>query len=88
MAQNQQACLTGALVGAAVGAAVGYLYGTEDGVRRRAQIARLTDHLVVDADEAHRLWLRLREAWARFEDARSRPVARVRDPRSWPEDVA
>jgi len=36
----------------------------------------------VDADEAQRLWLRLRDAWARFEAERSRPMPRAREPRS------
>lgn len=81
MAHKEQVCLVGALVGAAVGAAVAYFYATEEGTQRRWQIARTVDRLSIDAEEAQRLWLRLNEAWAQFEQDRHRPAAR---PRTWP----
>jgi hypothetical protein len=59
-------------VGAAAGAVLAYLYATDDGARR----------LMIDADEARRLWLRLSEAWARFEQDRSMP--RAGSARTWP----
>lgn len=80
MAHKEQVCLVGALLGAAVGATVAYLYATEEGTQRRWQIARTIDRFTIDAEEAQRLWLRLNEAWAQFEQER-RPAAR---PRSWP----
>jgi gas vesicle protein len=89
MATRQQACITGALIGAAAGAALGYLYATEDGARRRTQLVGTLDRLMIDADEARRLWLRLSEAWARFERDRSPSMPRAGSARAWqPEGIA
>lgn len=89
MATRQQACITGALMGAAAGAALGYLYATEDGARRRTQLVDTLDRLMIDADEARRLWQRLSEAWARFEQDRSPSMPRAGSARTWqPEGVA
>jgi gas vesicle protein len=82
MATRQQACIAGALVGAAAGAVLAYLYATDDGARRRAQLVDTMDRVMIDADEARRLWLRLSEAWARFEQDRSMP--RAGSARTWP----
>lgn len=84
MAQIERACMTGAVVGAAVGAAIGYLYGTEAGAHRRAEIARLVDRAVVDADEARRLWTRLKDVWAEYERGRAKAVTHEVSPRAWP----
>lgn len=78
----QRAWVTGALVGAAVGAAVGYLYGTDEGARRRVDLARLIDRVVVDADEARQLWARLHEAWNSFDKA-TMPGPRGRASGGW-----
>jgi gas vesicle protein len=89
MATQEQACIVGALAGAAVGAALGYLYATEAGARRRLQLVDAFDRLMVDADEAHRLWLRISEAWARFEQAGRRPLTPTGSAGRWPpEDAA
>ena len=88
MATKERACIAGALMGAAAGAALGYLYATEDGARRRMQLVDAVDRLVIDADEARRLWLRLNEAWARFQRDHSRAVPRGEGARWHPEGVA
>lgn len=89
MATTEQACVAGALIGAAAGAALGYLYATEAGARRRMQLADTFDRLMIDADEAHRLWLRISEAWSRFEQAGRRPLPPAGSVGTWPpEDAA
>jgi gas vesicle protein len=88
MAQKEQACMAGALIGAVAGATIGYLYATDEGARVRSRMAHLFDRLLVDADEAHRLWLRLNEAWSRFEQDRAHPAVRVAGSRGWPPDGA
>ena len=81
MTHKERICLGGALAGAVAGAAVAYLYGTDDGARRRLEIGRTIDRLTIDAEEAKRLWQSLKEAWARFE--RERPRAAL-GTRTWP----
>jgi gas vesicle protein len=89
MATKEQACIAGALMGAAVGAALGFLYATDDGARRRMQLVDAADRLMIDADEARRLWLRLSEAWTRFQQDTGRHVTPGGDARGWhPEGVA
>jgi gas vesicle protein len=89
MATQEQACIVGAVAGAAVGAALAYLYATEAGAHRRMQLVEAFDRLMIDADEAHRLWLRLSEAWTRLEQAGRRPLPPAGSAGTWPpQDVA
>lgn len=85
MTQTERACVAGAVAGAAIGAAVAYLYGTDDGARRREEIARLAERVTFDIDDARQLWTRLRDVWVEYD--RSTPVRRslrVESSRHWP----
>jgi hypothetical protein len=68
---------TGAVVGASVGALIGYLYFTADGQRRRDEVGRALDRLVVEVDELRRLWLRLGRISDEYRQARVSPAARA-----------
>jgi gas vesicle protein len=87
MSQTEKACIAGALLGAAAGAVIAYLYATEEGGRRRASLAQLVERGLGDVDEARHLWMKVHEAWSRFDESRQMP-GRSSSPRSWtPEGV-
>jgi hypothetical protein len=66
----------GAVIGATAGALIGYLYFTADGRRRRDEIGRALDRMVVEVDELRRLWHRLGRISDEYRQARMSPAAR------------
>jgi hypothetical protein len=67
---EQKPYVVGAIVGAAVGAAIGYLYFTDDGKRRRDELARLLDRAQVELREAQGLWQRVQKIGQQYQAGR------------------
>lgn len=84
MTQTERACVAGAVIGAAIGATVAYFYGTDDGARRREELARLAERVRFDIDDARQLWTRLQDVWAEYDRPAAARRPRLEGTRNWP----